>query len=290
MGIQKCRLSAHEIDIVKRQVFQDTPALHVHNFALVMHKVVNGEIFLERVVDSVKAALLQAGEIECRFAKRLAGNRAGVDAASSHVLGAFDDGHAFAEVRSLRTGFFAGRTAANHDQIEIVARKHESSRESVTAKPAKYIAVGCLATRCLYMRIRRAALPLQRFLYSASSTALPYSARKKAWEAAGGVCRRRGRRGREGGRRVHGGSGSACGRASEESPRRGARLSTSCIPDSRKPGCGRSCAWTGPAARRDRCSAFARSSAAGNNSSGRPRAGGWPGAPPSIRTNPYFRG
>src|SRR6266478_759339 len=135
MGIQKCGLSAHEIDMVKREVFQDTPALHVHNFALVMHEVVNGEIFLERVVDTVEAALLQAGEIECRFAKRLAGNRAGIDAASSHVLGAFDDGHAFAEVRSLRTGFFAGRTAANHDQIETVARSHEFLRTVVTCGP-----------------------------------------------------------------------------------------------------------------------------------------------------------
>ncbi len=44
--------------MVKRKIFQDAPAFHFDNFTLVMHEVVNGKIFLERIVDAVEAALL----------------------------------------------------------------------------------------------------------------------------------------------------------------------------------------------------------------------------------------
>ncbi len=50
--------------MVKRKIFQDAPAFHFDNFTLVMHEVVDGKIFLKRVVDTVEASLLQAREIE----------------------------------------------------------------------------------------------------------------------------------------------------------------------------------------------------------------------------------
>ncbi len=64
MSIQKSGLSAHEVDLVEREILQDAPAFHFDDFALVMHEVVNGKIFLERIVDTVEAALLQARKIE----------------------------------------------------------------------------------------------------------------------------------------------------------------------------------------------------------------------------------
>src|SRR6266851_2410549 len=66
----------------------------------------------------------------------------------------------------------------------------------------------------------------------------------------GGVCRRRGRRGREGGRRVRWRSGGARGRGAGENRRRRFPLSGCCIPYSWRPGCGRNCTPTGLAARR----------------------------------------
>jgi len=109
---------------VECEVFQNAAALHIDDFALVVHEVVDGEILLERVVDTVETALLEAGKIECGFAKGLAGNGAGVDAASTHVLGALDDGNGFAEIGSLRAPLFTGGATADHDQIELVVRGH----------------------------------------------------------------------------------------------------------------------------------------------------------------------
>ncbi len=51
-------LAADEFDFVEREIFQDALAFHVHDFALVMHEVVDGEIFFERIVNAVESALL----------------------------------------------------------------------------------------------------------------------------------------------------------------------------------------------------------------------------------------
>ena len=121
-------LAANELDLVERKIFQDALALHVHDFALVVHEIVDGEIFFQRIIDAVEAALIESGEIKRGFAKGLAGNGAGVDAASAHVLGAFDDGYAFAEVGGLGAALFAGRAAADDDEVESVTRSHEFLR------------------------------------------------------------------------------------------------------------------------------------------------------------------
>src|SRR5260370_22385380 len=68
MGVQESGLAAHEFDAVEREVFQNALALHVDNFALVVHEIVDGKIFLEGIVDAVEAALLEARKIERRFA------------------------------------------------------------------------------------------------------------------------------------------------------------------------------------------------------------------------------
>src|SRR5437016_9228374 len=68
------RLAANELNLVQRQILQNPAALHVHDFAFVMHEVVHSEILFERVIDAIKTALFQAREIERRFAQSLAGN------------------------------------------------------------------------------------------------------------------------------------------------------------------------------------------------------------------------
>src|SRR6267143_7049478 len=113
--------AADEFDLVEREIFQDALAFHVHDFALVVHEIVDGEIFLQRVINAIESALLQAGEIERGFAERLAGNGTRVDAAATHVIGAFDDGDALAEVSRLGATLFTGRTAADDDKVESIA-------------------------------------------------------------------------------------------------------------------------------------------------------------------------
>ena len=141
VGVYKGSLAGHEFDVVECEVFQNAPALHVDDFTLVVHEIVDGEILLEGIVDSVEAALLEAGKVESGFAKSLAGNRAGIDAASAHMFGALDDGNAFAKVGGLGAALFTGRAAADHDQTETVTRSHEFLREYLTTKPAKGSAV-----------------------------------------------------------------------------------------------------------------------------------------------------
>ena len=91
-----------------------------------VHEVVDREILLEGIVDTVETALLEAGKVESGFAQGLAGNRAGIDATAAHMLGALDDGNALAKVGGLGGALFTSRAAADHDEIERVTRSHES--------------------------------------------------------------------------------------------------------------------------------------------------------------------
>jgi hypothetical protein len=59
----------------------------------------------ERVIDTIKAALFQAREIERRFAQSLAGNGTSIDATAAHVACALDQGDALAKIDGLGPAF-----------------------------------------------------------------------------------------------------------------------------------------------------------------------------------------
>src|SRR5260370_6659774 len=143
MGVYKGGLAVHALDMVECEVFQNAAALHVDGFTVVMHEIVDSQILLKRVVDSVETALLEAGKVERGFAEGLAGNGAGIDATSAHMFGALDDGDAFAEIGGLGGAFFTSRAAADDDQIETVARSHEFLRRVLTCGPAIRIPEDC---------------------------------------------------------------------------------------------------------------------------------------------------
>ena len=126
VGVFEGRLAVEKCDLVQGEIFEDALAFHFHHFALVVHEVVYGEIFLERVVDAVKAALLEAGEVQGGFAQRLAGDRAGIDATAAGVLGAFDYGDALAEVGGLGAGFFSRRATADDQQVKLLVGRHSN--------------------------------------------------------------------------------------------------------------------------------------------------------------------
>ena len=73
--------------------------------------------FLTEVVAAVKRPVAETGQVQDRFAQRLAGHRAAVDAHSSEHVAAVDHGHALAEFRRGNRAFLPGGTAADHDQI-----------------------------------------------------------------------------------------------------------------------------------------------------------------------------
>src|SRR6266481_202168 len=69
--ICKYRLSLHILNFVLLQIFQDAPPLHLHHFPLVMHKIMDRQIFFQRIVNSIEPALPQPGKIQRRFTQRL---------------------------------------------------------------------------------------------------------------------------------------------------------------------------------------------------------------------------
>src|SRR5216684_6840161 len=100
----------------------------------------------------------------------------------------------------------------------------------------------------------------------------PFS--NSAAEAA--ACRRRGRRGRGGGRRVRWRSTGPRGRGGGENRPLASPLSANCIRCSSRRGCGRNCTPAAPEARRGPGTAPPAGSGANSKSIGRARARGWP--------------
>src|SRR5580692_3145542 len=93
------------------EIFENTAALHFDDFAFMAHKIVNGEVILERIINAIKPALLESRKIERGLAQGFTWNSAGIDAAPAHVLGALDDGDVFAEVGRLSASLLSGGTA-----------------------------------------------------------------------------------------------------------------------------------------------------------------------------------
>src|SRR5712691_3995339 len=109
-------------------------------------------------------------------------------------------------------------------------------------------------------------------------------------EGKGGACRRRGRRGRGGGRRVQRRSGGARGRGGGENHRPVFPPSGRCIPCSWRPDCGRNCALRVPAARRGPGSGPTARCCASSRSIGRARERGWTFAASRSSESPPPRG
>ena len=59
VGVFKSCLTAYEFDLVQREIFENALPFHFDDFAFMVHEVVHGEIFFQRIVNAVKAALLQ---------------------------------------------------------------------------------------------------------------------------------------------------------------------------------------------------------------------------------------
>src|SRR5271157_3093856 len=87
-------------------------------------EALNREAFAKRVIYAIEAALFEPGEIECRFAKNLAGNRAGIDAGATEFDGALNQRDALAKITGLSGGLFAGRAGTDYDEVVTLQRAH----------------------------------------------------------------------------------------------------------------------------------------------------------------------
>ena len=143
MRVDESGLAAHQLDVMESEILQNARAFHIYNFAFMVHEIVDSEIFLQRVIDAVQAALPQAREIESGFAQSLARNGTGVDATAAHVLGALDSRDALAEIRGLGAALLTSRPAADHDEVERLARSHEVLRRVLTFGPAIRVPEDC---------------------------------------------------------------------------------------------------------------------------------------------------
>src|SRR5580700_5549184 len=131
VAIVERSVAVKELNVMKFEVLEDTVAFQLHDGAFVVHEIVNGEIFLQRVIDAVKTALLQAGKIKGGLTKSFAGDGSGVDAAAADFSGALDDRHALAEIGRLGRPFFSGRAAAYDYEVERFRRSHQNLRRDL---------------------------------------------------------------------------------------------------------------------------------------------------------------
>src|SRR5437870_37072 len=101
------------IDVVAPQVFIDARPLFFEHVLLPIHEVVDRHALHLEIDRLGKSALPKTGEMQCRFAKGLGWNGAGVHACATENRFTFDERDAFAEIGSLRRSFFAGWTGSD---------------------------------------------------------------------------------------------------------------------------------------------------------------------------------
>jgi hypothetical protein len=118
--IREAGVTVQVLDRVPGDVLRDHLAQRAHDLLLAIHEVLDRELVLDLGVDAVQRVLVESGEVERGLAQRLGGHGAGVGAGAAGIGLALDDGDPLAEVRGLGGAFFAGRSGADHDQVEAI--------------------------------------------------------------------------------------------------------------------------------------------------------------------------
>ena len=93
----------------------------------------HGQVGVQLDAEAVELALAKSGEEDRRLTQRLAWQGPRVNGRAAGLLGALDAGDAFAEVRSLGSPLFAGRSHADDDEIVVVRHGRETIRSSTIA-------------------------------------------------------------------------------------------------------------------------------------------------------------
>ena len=96
-------------------------------------QVRHGDRVLHAVVDAVDALIQEARQVQHRLPHRLARDRAGVDAGAADDLALFDEGDPPADLGRLDGSPLAGRTGADHDEIETLHRRYSSAGDGAVS-------------------------------------------------------------------------------------------------------------------------------------------------------------
>ena len=116
-GVDERALAVVQVDLVPRQVLEDSHALVGGDVLLVNHEVADGHLLLEREVDAREVAIAEAGEEERGLAEGFRRERPRVRPRASEGRLALDDRDRLAEVRGLRRPLLARRARADDHQI-----------------------------------------------------------------------------------------------------------------------------------------------------------------------------
>ena len=120
-------------------------------------KIGHGDLFLHAIVDAVNVLVVKAGQMQDRFADRLAGDRSGVDGDAADDLQLLDQRYMFAEFRCLDGGALARGAGADDDEIVLFHGEPLNCCVTVPGERRKYITVIRDAVRDtrLYRSVRR---------------------------------------------------------------------------------------------------------------------------------------
>ncbi len=117
VGIRKAADAVDHLDAVAHQLILRDSNFVFHHVLDAKIQVRHGHVFFYVVVRPVEILVVEAGEMQHRFAHSLAGDGAGVDAHPADGGLLFDDGDSFSRLRALNGGALSARAGTNHNQI-----------------------------------------------------------------------------------------------------------------------------------------------------------------------------
>ena len=125
IGIDEARLAVKVGNAVAANVLGDEVRVGTEDGIEPTHERGDLHIVLQLEVEDVGVAS-QSGNGQCRFAERLAGNRAVVHAGAAHFALAFDEGDFEPRAGALDGRFLAARAGTDYDQVEFFVDGHSS--------------------------------------------------------------------------------------------------------------------------------------------------------------------
>ena len=124
MGVHKGCLGREDVDAVAHQLVPRDVDFRADDVIDAKQQIAHRDVLFDGVGCAVNAPLTIAREPERSLAKRLARNRAGVDADASDDRLLLDDGDAFIEFGRLNRGAVTGRSGTDDQQVVIEMRGH----------------------------------------------------------------------------------------------------------------------------------------------------------------------
>jgi hypothetical protein len=128
------RLAVHELDRVTVEVRRHLVRHRLDDAGCAGSELRDRRLGIQRETEPVHLSPTETGDVQGRFAQRLARDLAGLDHRSARRGGAFDNGHPVPEVGRLRRRLLPGRAGADDDNVESILLPHLASRKQTTPR------------------------------------------------------------------------------------------------------------------------------------------------------------